>query len=397
MNLSKKIWLFPSLLIIYEFAVNLSNDMYLPALPQLSKDFSATDQLSQLTVTTWLAGTAIAQFVLGPLSDHLGRRVVLLGGGIGFLLSTLGCALTDHIQIFLIFRFFQGTAVCSLMVAGYASIHDLFDDRNAIRVLSWMGSAAVIAPMVGPIFGGWISSASSWRIIFEVLFAIAILPLFCLWLVMPETHLAKNRTNFKLNNVIATFSRILRNRKFMMSGISSGLLYAGVMVWLTTCSLFIIETLDIDQSNFGFTQLPVFGSYMIGAAFTRRWIGRLETENLISTGLLISFISGLTMIITTFLLPKALLGVLIPMAGYSLGFGIASAPLNRITFSATLENKGSASAIFYLCTAGIGTIGSFLSSQVYNGTGVSIAIPTTFLVLLSCMIQIVRFRSIQNG
>src|SRR5579883_399237 len=93
--------LFPFLLVFYEITNYLANDMYLPALPSLATDLGITPHLAQQTLTTWFLGSASLQLFLGPLSDRLGRRPILLGGGAVFILSTIVCAMTTNINILL--------------------------------------------------------------------------------------------------------------------------------------------------------------------------------------------------------------------------------------------------------------------------------------------------------
>jgi MFS transporter, DHA1 family, multidrug resistance protein len=124
-------WLFPFIFVFYEITHYLANDMYLPAMPRLVADLQTTTHLGQQTITVWFLGTAALQLLLGPLSDRLGRKPILFLGGLIFILSTLICALTSNIHLFLIARFFQGTAVCAVITAGYSSIHELYDQIRA--------------------------------------------------------------------------------------------------------------------------------------------------------------------------------------------------------------------------------------------------------------------------
>ncbi len=164
--------LFPLFLIVYEFCTNMSNDMYLPALALIASDLGTKINLVQLTITAWLAGNTAVQLIIGPLSDRYGRRPILFGGGFLFLLSTLGCALAPSLALLIFFRFLQGIGVCTMMVSGYASIHDLYNDKKAIHILVWMGTAAVLAPAIGPVLGGVLLLVTDWRVIFLSLFAL---------------------------------------------------------------------------------------------------------------------------------------------------------------------------------------------------------------------------------
>jgi len=93
--------IFPLLLVLYEIATYLTNDAYLPALPNIVSDLATTNYLAQLTLTAWFLGSASLQLILGPISDYYGRRPVLLTGGIVFIISTIICTLTNNINILL--------------------------------------------------------------------------------------------------------------------------------------------------------------------------------------------------------------------------------------------------------------------------------------------------------
>src|ERR1700722_16800377 len=95
-KLEKLFLLFPFILVFYEVTNYLANDMYLPALPHMTIDLRTTAQMAQQTLTTWFLGTASLQLFLGPLSDRLGRRPILFGGGLVFIISTLICALASN-------------------------------------------------------------------------------------------------------------------------------------------------------------------------------------------------------------------------------------------------------------------------------------------------------------
>lgn len=72
--------IFPLFLMIYEFILYMSNDMYMPFFPLIANEFGVSDEAVSFTLSAWLIGGAIAQIVLGPLSDRFGRRIVLIWG-----------------------------------------------------------------------------------------------------------------------------------------------------------------------------------------------------------------------------------------------------------------------------------------------------------------------------
>ncbi len=381
--------LFPVFLILYEFCTNMSNDMYLPALPIISHDFGTSLLLVQLTITAWLAGDTAVQCVVGPLSDRYGRRPVLFGGGILFLLSTLGCALSPNLAILIIARFLQGIGVCTMMVAGYASIHDLYSDKQAIHVLAWMGSAAVIAPAIGPVFGGLLLLVADWRVIFFILFALSAIALTALWFMMPESTSFFSRYRFNVKNLITSYRKILSNPSFMLSASAFGLLYGGVFGWITVSPFILMETLKLSPTEFGYLQLPVFGAYIVGAQVVKRLMDKFKIEELIFSGLTIAALSGIVLVICSLLAPSNLWSFILPMMGYTMGFGVAGAPLNRTTLTSTSEQKGTSIAVFYLTMMGIGTIISLILS-IINETLFLACLVIALTVLLSFFLNVFR-------
>ncbi|HLB42056.1 MAG TPA: MFS transporter, partial [Gammaproteobacteria bacterium] len=129
---------FPWWLVVYEIAVYLSMDAYMPALPKIAYAFGVDSHTAQLTAIVWMLGGLLVQLVFGPLSDRYGRRPILLFGGGLYVVSTIVCAFSSDIHTMLIARFFQGMAMPSMFIAGYAAINELFESEKAVKILARM-------------------------------------------------------------------------------------------------------------------------------------------------------------------------------------------------------------------------------------------------------------------
>lgn len=108
----------------------------LPALPGITKSFQVTNSTAQLSIAFWFLGASFFQVFLGPLADHYGRKKILLGGGVLFVFATLLCSFTHHIIWFLIDRCLQGCVVSTILVAGYATIHEVMAREQAVKTIS---------------------------------------------------------------------------------------------------------------------------------------------------------------------------------------------------------------------------------------------------------------------
>ena len=372
MNVEKKLLFFPIFLILYEFCTNMSNDMYLPALPEIVSSLSTNMNWVQLTIPAWLAGNVAVQLFLGPLADRFGRRRVLLTGGVIFILSTLGCAIAPTIGTLILFRFFQGIGVCSMMVAGYASVHDLYSDEKAIHILVWMGSAAVIAPAIGPVLGGLLLLMTSWRGIFWTLFLLSSISIFFLMRCMPESLSVEEQEPLHPRRIVSVYRNIFTNRAFLFSALSFGFFYGGIIGWITVSPFLLMMNAHLSPTQFGLWQVPIFGSYIVGAQAVKFALKRFGMEKLISWGSCLAILSIVALVTFPFMAPREVCSYTLPMIGYALGFGFAAAPLNRLTLTSSSEKRGSCMAVFYLMMIGSGMLVSlvlsFLDENVFLST-----------------------------
>lgn len=380
--------IFPVFLILYEFCVNMSNDMYLPAMPKIAHDFATSANLVQMTIVAWLAGDTAFQLLCGPLSDRFGRRPILFIGGLIFLISTLGCSLAPSITFLIVARFFQGISVCTMMVAGYASIHDLYDDQKAIHILAWMGSAAVIAPAVGPVLGSLVLSFAGWRMVFYLLFFLAVIALLGLGFVMPESVTDRTRQRLHLRTLFHAYKTVLATPAFITSAATFGLLYGGVIGWITASPFLLMESLHLSPITFGWLQGIIFIMYIIGAQLVKPIMKRIGKEKLILIGLVIASCSSVCLIVLSLVVERHVASYILPMMGYCLGFGLTSAPLNRTILTSTSEQKGVTIAVFYLMMTGAGTLIGFLLSLIdENALLISCVIAASILLalILNCV------------
>src|SRR4029079_18246255 len=133
-------------LVIYETSTYIATDMIMPAMLKVVETFSASTNNVATSLTLFILGGASLQIILGPLSDYYGRRKIMLIGASLFLLSTIAISLSVSMHQFLLLRFIQGTGLCFISVIGYASLHELFDEISAIRLIALISNITILAP-----------------------------------------------------------------------------------------------------------------------------------------------------------------------------------------------------------------------------------------------------------
>jgi len=385
--------LFPLLLVSYEMATYLANDMYLPALPQMASDLGVSYHLVQLTLTLWFLGSGSLQLLVGPLSDYYGRRPVLLTGGLFFLLSTLVCAFSNDITVLLIARFVQGTAVCSAIVAGYAAIHESLEQKIAIPTLAWMSSLTVLAPALGPVIGGLLLQWGNWHSIFILLALWGGLSIALLFKFMPETNKdGKSKHPIHLKKILHNYYLIFANRSFRAHTLTFCCLFGGFIAWLSAGPFLIVTSFKYSVMMFTFFQCLIFGAFIIATRLVKILLNKMKPERLIHIGTSCCLTGAGVAALLSHWMPESVLGLVIPLMLYGVGGGLSFSPLNRLSAESSDAPMGAKMALFSsgISVAGVGA--SILVMMMYDGSLASLSYLMVGLAVLAAVIQWRNFR-----
>lgn len=142
----------------------------------------------QLTLTTYLVMIGAGQLLFGPLSDRLGRRPVLLGGGLAYVVASMGLAFTSLAEVFLGLRILQACGASACLVSTFATVRDIYAGREESNVIyGILGSMLAMVPAVGPLLGALVDMWLGWRAIFAFLGLGMIAASAAAWRFWPET------------------------------------------------------------------------------------------------------------------------------------------------------------------------------------------------------------------
>lgn len=365
-------WVFPVLLAMYEMAQYLANDAYLPALPGIAGDLGAPRPWVQWTLTAWFLGSFSMQLFLGPVTDRFGRRPALLWGGLIFLVSTLGCAVAHTIEGLLFFRLIQGATVSSMVVSGYATIHELLEQKQAIHVLAIMGSITILAPAFGPLLGAFILQFGSWRWIFGILAIWGMAVLVGLFFKMPETK-SPSRENISLNQILGQYREILFNKSFMRMMFKVQCFFATLIVWIAAGSFLLIDHFRETELDFALTQALIFGGFILGSRSVKPVMQRLSLKTVIQVATVMSCLGGVYALLAGVLWPEALWNFIVAMVFLAFAAGLGFPVLSRCAIEASDQPMGSKVAMSSFLLGLSGAVVSVLVGFVYQGSIFSLA------------------------
>jgi len=222
----------------------LATDLYLPALPQISADLGASEASVKLTLTSVMAGLAVGQLVIGPLSDRWGRRLPLLAGIGVFTATTFAIALVSGVEAFSALRFLQGLSAAAGLVVSRAIVRDVFDGDAAATFFSRLVLLAGLAPMLGPVLGGQLLLLGSWQLLFGVLGGAGLLTFALVLFGLPESLPAEERRRVSPRAQLRVFGGLLRDVRFTGPTLTLALSFGMSFTYISTFSF-------VSQSGFG--------------------------------------------------------------------------------------------------------------------------------------------------
>lgn len=254
----------------------LNMNVFLPSLPGMARDLRADYALIQLAVSGYLGASAALQLVIGPLSDLYGRRPVVLAGLAIFLVATLGCVLAESVEAFLAWRLL-GTAVAAGMVLSRAVVRDMVGAAQAASLIGYVTMGMSLAPMVGPMVGGWLDQAFGWRANFVLLAVLGAAVLALAAADLGETHRDRGG-DFRAQ--MRAYPELARSRRFWGYAAAMAFASGSFFAFLGGAPYVATELLGMSAAQtgfwFGFIALGyAFGNYLSGRFAARRGVNRM--------------------------------------------------------------------------------------------------------------------------
>lgn len=383
MKKAQRLHIFLYLFVLYEITVYLSNDMYLPAMPAIALDLGLTQDQIQSTLTFWFLGSGSLQLLMGPMSDSYGRKPIISIGGALFVISSAICALTSSLPIMLAARFVQGSSICFIVLAGYAAIQESFSTKEAIKWLALLGSITILAPALGPLGGAIMVEFISWRYIFWLFVALGLISFVSVLIIMPETN--TNPHPLHLRTIGRDFVKIITNKDFMLPCLGYCLLVGIFFFWMFESPFIIIEQLRYSKLFYGLAQTVIFSVFFVGAKVTDWWLTRNSLKSLINTGLAITMVGVLALLLTSMGWNNIYLAIAC-MVLISFGSSMLFGPVNRLTIEASKQPMGRRIGVFSttigLCGALCGWIITIVDGQNLQILSVLVTICAVLSVVL---------------
>lgn len=343
----------------------LSTDMYLPSLPSIQRHFGASAGYVQWTLSAYLIGFAIGQIFYGPLSDRRGRKRVMLAGLTLYGLANLASAFAPNLDVLIGARLVQGLGAAGPLVIARAIVRDLYEGREAGQQLARMGTIMGIVPAIAPILGAALEISFGWRANFIGVVLLVIGLAGTVIIRMPETLRMPLSTPFSLREITRGYRDLIGDRRFIPFALLSAVTYAGLFAFISGSSFVMQGHFGLSPSAFALAfGLMVLG-YILGTIFAQRTVARAGSLRAIEIGALLQAVAGVAMLAFSVFLPRALLGLCIPMSIYVMGVGFTLPQSAAGALMPFPERAGSVSSL-------LGIIQMSFAAMVGAGVGAAI-------------------------
>jgi MFS transporter, DHA1 family, multidrug resistance protein len=335
----------------------LTTDMYLPSLPDIARQLSASTAQAQFTISAYLIGFAVGQIFYGPVSDRHGRKPILILAIALYCIASLACALSTSIDMLIVARAFQALGGCGGIVLTRAIVRDIYSGARAGRELSLIASVMALAPVLAPIAGGILQTGFGWRAVFFTLVAAGVAGAGIVWAVLPETLNIRATEPVSLSSMFRSYRVVARNPAYLAYlGITSAS-YAGLFVWISGAAFVLQDLYGLAPFDFGIAFALGSLGYMTGSALAARMVVKLGIDGVLGIGGVACAAGGLGMVAAVAFGLTSSLSLVLPVAVYLAGLGMVLPQGIAGAMTPFPERAGAASSLFGFVQQSVAALG----------------------------------------
>lgn len=354
---------------------SLAMHVFVPALPGAAAQFGASTARMEMTISVYILGMAIGQLLYGPLSDHFGRRPVLMAALGLYVVAGVACWLAPSLDLLIVARLFQALGGCAGLVLGRAILRDTSQASEIASRLAVLTMIMVVGPSLAPLIGGFVVQFLGWRAIFLLLLAIGLANLASVVLLIPETR-PEAAAHAKFTAGIKALAARPDFRWLVMGGACATTSMYGVI----TAAPFIFEAdLHRPAHEVGPWLALVVLAVAMGNMVIRLTAGKVPLRILLKIANWMTLGAGLSLLAVVLFVPLSAPVFMAPVFVFCLATGVTSPIATSEAMGILPEFAGAASGVYgfvqmmvaALCTTlvGLGPDPALAAALVTAGVG----------------------------
>ena len=361
---------FVTLMALYVALMAMSIDMVLPSLFLMGQEFGIADQNQmQYVIGVLFLGFTFGQIIYGPLADSFGRKPTVYLGLIIFAVGNILSITAKDYSMMLVGRFLQGFGAASPRIVSIAIIRDLYKGRDMARVMSFIMTIFIIIPVIAPSIGQALLFVVSWRFLFGIFLAAAIVATIWTFLRLPETLKKQDARPFNLPAIWSDLLLVLRNKFSLGYTICAGLVFGALIGYLASSRQIFQDYFQVGELfpvYFGISALSIGISSIVNSLIVRKYGMKLICHY----ALILMMVMALTLIAVSLLQHQHLLlwQFMIFAVVTFFALGMLFGNLNALAMEPMGHVAGVAAAVTGCLSSGISAIIGTAIGQSYNHT-----------------------------
>lgn len=373
-----------SLLVIVTIScfASFSSDIYAPSVPAIAHYFAVNVSMVQWSLSLYLIGLAGSHLFYGPLSEHYGRKRLLL---LGLAIACVGGLMTvcaANIEGLLLGRFIQGCGAGACATLWRAIFRDLYAGEELARYSSYLVVFVIVIVPGAPLLGGYLEQAFGWRASFLVMLGYVILALLAITCFFTESKTADQRQPASLAVVRQSFGELLRSRLFVGITLCTFLCYGAFFAWFSVGPVLLIEHLHLTPATFGWVSaIGGVASYGLSALLNARFVGRFGVARMMRAGFVLMLIASVSMLLLWQLLGPGLWPICLPIFLFYFGANFIWPNAFASAFSPFGHIAGYAASLYGFMQLGGGAVISGVLGLLPKDSAIPLA--ATMLVCVS--------------
>jgi len=359
----------------------LSIDMYLPGFSVIADDLHTTIEKVGFSLSSFFIGICVGQLLSGPLLDRFGRKKPLYVGLIIYIFASIGCGVSDSVEMLILFRFIQALGGCVGMVAPSAVVRDLFPVEQSARVFSMLILILGVSPILAPTFGGYMVAAWGWKPIFFVLAIITAIILTIVVFFLPESKKADPNYSLKPAAILGNFKEVLKQKQFTTYAISGNFVSAALFAYLAGSPFVFMELHGVHQQTYGWIFALIAAGLITSSQINNLLLRKYKSDRILRTVITIQASLGILMWIGSATHLFNLYGLIAIMMLFLSCQGFIFPNAAAMAMAPFTKHAGSAAALMGAFQMAMGAIASALVGVFFNET----IMPMVTVMLVFCM------------
>jgi DHA1 family bicyclomycin/chloramphenicol resistance-like MFS transporter len=344
------------LLALFTFSGTVAMHIFVPALPYAAESLNASMGAMQLTVSLYIAGLAVGQLMYGPLSDHFGRRPILLFGLALYTVAGVAASLAPDAHLLIAARLFQALGGCAGLVLGRTIVRDTTSFAQSARRLALMNLMVTVGPGVAPIVGAALAASLGWRAIFYALTALGLVNMLLAWRLLPETGKAAGHAGTDVRTLGRNYLSLLKSPAFIGFSIGGGCATTTMYAFIASAPFIFVHQLHRTAHEVGFYLALLVSGVWLGSMLAARLVMRVPMVRLLVVANGLSVMAACAFLAAAWFGYLSLAWVVGTMFLFTLGAGVASPAALTEAISVNPSVTGSASGLYGFTQMAVGAI-----------------------------------------